>query len=161
MITKEILCDLYEYKNGHLYYKKIITKNTKKIGDKVGSINKEGYVVTKIKNKSYLVHRLIYLMNHNNLPNQIDHIDGNPANNNIENLREANGSQNCMNKSLNRTNTSGYKNITWHKLLKKWRVQIKNNNTTKIFGNFEDLELAILVAEEARNKYAGEFARHN
>ena len=29
------------------------------------------------------------------------------------------------------------------------------------FGGFDDIELAGLVAEEARNKYHGKFARHN
>ena len=34
------------------------------------------------------------------------------------------------------------------------------NKQNKFFGLFKDLELASLVADEARNKYHGEFANH-
>jgi hypothetical protein len=34
------------------------------------------------------------------------------------------------------------------------------NGVRKIFGYFADIELADLVAQEARSKYHGEFARN-
>jgi hypothetical protein len=162
MITKETLHELYTYKDGDLYYKKIIYGNTRrKVGDKVGYVVNEGYVVAKIKGKSYLVHRLIYMMHNGYIPDQIDHIDSNPANNKIENLRNVTGSQNCMNKKISKRNSSGYKNIHYVKAINKWRVQIKIKGKPLSFGCYEDVELADLVAQEVRNKYAGEFARHN
>lgn len=161
MITKELLHDLYEYKNGNLYYKKIIYGNTRrKIGDLAGYVTNEGYVSVKVNRKSYLVHRLIYLMHYGSMPQQIDHIDGNPSNNDIKNLREVTGSQNCMNKRISQKNTSGYKNICFVKKINKWRVQIKSKGKTLSFGCFEDIELADLVAQEVRNKYFGSYAKH-
>jgi hypothetical protein len=160
MITADYLNDMYEYKDGCLYYKKLAYKNTKAIGDNVGYIAKSGYITTKIKNKSYLLHRLIYLMHYNYLPEQIDHIDGNPVNNLIENLRDVTGSQNCMNKKLSKINTSGYKNIHFIKKINKYRVQIKVKGKPLSFGCYEDVELADLVAQEVRDKYFGKFARH-
>ena len=79
-------------------------------------------------------------MNHGELPEFIDHIDGNSLNNRIENLREATNSQNCMNGKLRKTNKSGHKNVYWHKSAKKWSVEIKVFGKKKYFGLFDDLE---------------------
>lgn len=161
MITKELLHNLYEYKNGNLYYKKIIFGNTKrKIGDLAGYVTNEGYISVKVNRTTYLVHRLIYLMHYGVMPKQIDHIDGNPANNKIENLREVTGSQNCMNKKISKKNTSGYKNVCFIKKINKWRVQIKFSGKTLSFGCFDNVELADLVAHEVRSKYFGSYAKH-
>ena len=42
----------------------------------------------------------------------------------------------------------------------KWRVRISVKNKSISIGCFEDLELADLVAQEARDKYHKEFARN-
>jgi len=99
-------------------------------------------------------------MHHNYFPEYIDHIDNNPLNNKIENLRECTLSQNSQNQKLKSNNTSRIKNVTWHKRVKKWQVQIMINGKNKYFGVYEDLHLAELVATEARIKYYAEFARH-
>lgn len=162
MITKELLNELFIYNNGNLFVKNVSKKNTRlKIGDKAGHTTKQGYGLIKINGKSYLLHRVIYCMHYGYFPNQVDHIDNNPINNKIENLREVTGSQNCMNKKISIRNTSGYKNVCWHKAAKKWRVQIKIKGVSKNFGCYEDIELADLVAHEVRNKYFGKYARHN
>ena len=41
--------------------------------------------------------------------------------------------------------------------MKKYRA---DNKDKKYFGSFTDLELADLVAQEARSKYHGNFANH-
>lgn len=43
---------------------------------------------------------------------------------------------------------------------KKWNVTLAANNKSMYFGSFDDLELAELVAIEARDKYHGKFACH-
>ena len=160
MTTQKFLNDLYEYKNGELYYKKVLFGSTKKVGDKVGYIAKSGYMSTKIYQKSYLIHRLIYMMHNGNLPKYIDHLDGNPLNNRIENLREATNSQNCMNGQLRKTNKSGHKNVYWEKHANKWRVMFSTNGKKHCYGLFEDLTEASKIAEKARKQLYGEFARH-
>ena len=60
-----------------------------KYGDVVGCTRSDRYVVTRINKKTYLLHRLVYLYHHGYIPKLIDHIDQNPSNNRIENLRES------------------------------------------------------------------------
>ena len=98
------------------------------------------------------------MLHHGYIPAEVDHIDTDRHNNRIENLRAATPAQNQRNKPIQRNNTSGHKNIR-HKN-GKWVVELKINGKAKYFGRFEDLELAALVASEARDKYHGEFARH-
>lgn len=52
------------------------------------------------------------------------HVDGNPDNNRIENLREANPSQNRMNIKPERLLTSGVKGVSWSATKQKWWVQV-------------------------------------
>ena len=61
---------------------------------------------------------------------------------------------------INKNNISGYKNVNWDNKSKKWRVRIIGDKNRINLGLFEDLELAGLAAEEARNKFHKEFAKH-
>lgn len=158
-LTKEILHDLFEYKDGVLYKKP--KSNRCRTDIIIGRDNGNGYRRASINYKSYYVHRLIFMMFNGYFPKQIDHIDGNRLNNRIENLREANNAQNNWNKTTTKANKSGRKNVYWHSAAKKWAVEIKVNTVKKYIGIFDDLELADLVAQEARNKYFGCWANHS
>ena len=158
-LTQDYLHQIFEYKDGYLYWK--ITNRNAIAGNKVGSKCTKGYYKTSINNKPFLVHRLIFMMFHGYLPTYIDHIDGNQSNNCIENLREATLQQNNYNAKTRKNSKSGIKNVYWQKSTKKWGVALRTNKIYKYFGCFDDLELATLVATEARNKYHGKFAKHN
>jgi hypothetical protein len=151
-ITKEILNQKFEYVDGNLF--------NRKNGKKYGTLRPNGYMQFCIKRKTYLMHRIIFMMHYGYLPKCLDHIDGNPLNNRIENLREATQSENNCNQKLRVTNKSGLKNIHWASDKRKWIAKITINKKTKFLGAYKDLELAELVAEEARHKYHKEFANH-
>ena len=157
-LFQQTLNELFEYRNGNLY-RKISTNSRLKIGDKVGTIAKNGYVRTSINGKLYLVHRLIFLMEYGYLPNDIDHIDRNPSNNNIENLRPATRTQNQYNSTRKRTKNN-LKNVYWVPRLNKWVVRLNINGKPRHIGVFNDLDFADFVAQEARAKYHKEFACH-
>jgi hypothetical protein len=161
MLSKEKALELYEYKDGKLYCKtKTSKKSTKiKIGDEIGSLNSSEYLRTRINYKEYFVHKIIFLMHHGYTPQIVDHIDGNTLNNNIENLRAVNLSQNQHNRGIDKRNKSGYKNVSFCKRTKMWAVGIAVKNKKIFLGRFKDIELADLVAIEARKKYHGEYAR--
>ena len=146
--TQQEANDSFTYIDGELYLK-------------AGSVNSYGYLTVRHNNKIELAHRVIFLMHHSYLPEIVDHIDNNPLNNKIENLRAANRSTNGMNKKLRCDSTSGVKNVSWHKLRSTWQVSLNVNKKRKCIGYFKDLELADLVAQEARILYHGQFARHH
>jgi len=158
-ITKEILNFLFDYKNGELYWKFSLSCKSPK-GNIAGSIKSDGYRRIGLNKKPYLAHRLIFMMHYGYLPEVVDHVDGNRQNNCIENLREATQSQNSHNQKLSSKNTSGYKNVTWNTRKRKWLVNIRLNYKDIHIGYFKDIELADLVAQEARDKYHGKFARN-
>ena len=145
--------ELFEYKDGDLYRKH------GQFAGKAGTLHHTGYIQVKVDNKNYRAHRIIFAMHHGYLPEYVDHIDGNPLNNRIENLRAATNQQNQYNVGLVARNKSGVKNVVW--LRNKWRIFMRVNKKMKNLGSFDDLELAELVAIEARNKFHGEFAKHD
>jgi hypothetical protein len=156
MIDK--LKSLFEYEDGNLYWK---IKPSKKIsiGAKAGYIDKKGYIQIRIDGKFYLGHRIIFAMHNGYMPEFIDHIDGNPFNNLIENLREATLSQNQFNSKTRKDNLSGIKGVTWNTARNKWQVQLQVNRKNKYFGLYQDIDYAKFVADAMRHKYHKEFAR--
>ena len=157
-LTQKLLNEYFEYKDGELYWKKPTAKKIR-IGSIVGSVDARGYKKVRFFNKVYAVHRIIFLMHHGYLPTEIDHKDNNKINNKIENLRPATVNQNRQNALTRKDNSSGAKGVSFDKNKNKWNVRIQVNKKTKRIGYFEDLELADLVAQEARDLYHGEFAK--
>jgi hypothetical protein len=156
-MTKDQLHQLFEYKNGQLFWKVSLSKRVN-IGNKAGFLTNRGYLSIGINKKIYRLHKIVFAMHHGYLPKIVDHINGIKDDNRIENLREANACQNNVNIGIRKDNTSGSKNVRWHN--KKWTVEVRINKKRINFGGFDDLELADLVAQEARDKYHKEFARH-
>ena len=159
MITQEQLKELVEYKDGFLFAK-VKWANKISMGFPLGSKNKDGYLQFSIQRKKHYVHRLVFLYHYGFLPESVDHIDGDKSNNRIENLRAASLHQNNYNVKTRKSSKSGFKNVNWNKKNNNWNVTLAANNKSMYFGAFDDLELASLVAEEARNLYHGEYACH-
>ena len=135
-----------------------------------GSINtykKKNYSCWKLslayngKYHSLKCSRIIFLLYNGYLTDKklVDHVDGNPLNNKIENLRESTRNQNNQNSKIPKTNTSGHKGVYWDAKSKKWRVMIYANGKFHHFGLYEKKEDAIKLAIEARKKLHGEFGR--
>lgn len=160
MITQDELKNLFYYENGVLFWKNVHPCSPVKAGDKAGHLTKGGYLRTGVQRKLYLNHRLIFLMHYGHIPDQLDHINGVRTDNRIENLREATKYENTHNQRTRKDNTSGVKGVYWNKQKNKWYVRVGVFGKRKFLGGYDDLELASLVAEEARNLYHGEYARH-
>ena len=116
-------------------------RNTQKI--KKQSEKKDGYVYIQLckngKQFCKTVHRLVakaFVENPNNL-HYVNHIDRNPQNNRVENLRFATSSQNNANTNMHSNNTSGVKGVSWHKTAKKYQVQISLNNKSYHLGYYD------------------------
>jgi hypothetical protein len=112
---------------------------------KKGCPNGNGYLVIKIGNKKYRVHRVVYKLYHPewniediSKENKIDHENKNKADNRIINLKNVTQQENCFN-----TNAKGY---YWDKKTKKWRARIMLNGKKTHLGYYEK-------EEDAKNAY--------
>lgn len=151
---------IFEYRNGRLFWKEPTNPKRTPVGSVAGTVSKRGYVHIQYMNKIYKAHRLVYLMFTGQVCDLLDHVNGVLTDNRIENLRPATITQNQRNAVIRKDNSSGVKNVSWHKRVRKWGVQLSVNRIIKHFGYYDDLELASLVALEARNKYHLEFVCH-
>ena len=152
------LHELFDYRQGGLYWK--VDKGNIRKGTRAGYVLDTGYRQIRIDRRPHRVHRLVFLYHHGYLPNIVDHIDGDRRNNHIENLRDCTGSQNQYNSAIPSNNKSGIKGVSWDKYASKWVVRIGVGGKHRHFGYYDDLELAELVAYEAREHHHKDFARH-
>lgn len=130
------------------------------IGKTVGAKMGDGYLSTRVRGKSYLLHRLIWLYTYGYFPKSIDHKNGIKTDNRIDNLRLADNDENVMNQPLKSNNTSGFKGVSWHKIMGKWLAYITHKGIRIRLGYFSDINQAAKTVAEARDRLHGEFANH-
>jgi hypothetical protein len=122
--------------------------------------NRDGYRVGKILHREYNAHRIAWLLTHKAWPiGQVDHIDGNPANNRADNLRDVSIVENQRNAKRRSDNSSGITGVAWDKRAMKWRVQISVNCRVKTIGRFPTIEEAA-AARATANVEHGFSKRH-
>lgn len=109
---------------------------------------------TKIGGRYIGIHRLIMGIQHGE-DVIVDHIDGNPLNNQRSNLRVCNRFQNQQNRKTNKNNTLP-KGI---RLLPsgKYNVRIQSYNKRVVVGTFDTLEEAIDERNRVAKQLHGEF----
>ena len=96
--------------------------------------------------RNFMVHRAVFLLTHGYLPVMIDHIDRDPTNNNINNLRPTNPSLNATNcrKKKGRC-SSNYKGV-----IKRPNGRFQVIFRDKVLGTFADE----IVAAKKYNEHA-------
>lgn len=110
-----------------------------------GTSHSTGYEQIRLNGKSYLAHRLAWFYMYGTWPTyEVDHINGDRADNRIANLREVTHRQNAMNRIEHRLGKlpGAYKDRRWG----RWQARIKIANTTRSLGTYD-------TAEEAHAAY--------
>ena len=125
------------------------------IGTIAGSKNLNSHIQIYVNCKKYWAHRLVWLYHYGYMPKIIDHINGDPSDNRIENLRECSHSENLRNVGKSKSNTSGVKGVSWSKAAQKWEARCG-----KYLGLYETKEEAAKVVQEYREKNHGIFSHH-
>jgi hypothetical protein len=92
------------------------------------------------------------------MPKVIDHSDGNPWNNKIDNLRKADMRLNQGNKRKEKRGDLP-KGVDWKPRIGKWQARITANCRYIHLGTFDTPEAAHSAYIEAARKHFGEFAR--
>jgi len=160
ILTQDILKTILNYnpETGIFTWKKTLS-NVAPVGSIAGTRGKEWGI--KINKKKYLSHRLAYLYVYGNIPSnmEIDHINKNPFDNRIVNIRLATRSQNMFNTGKRISNTSGFKGVYWDKSRGNFVALITFNYKLIYLGRFKTaIEAHTAYCEKAKEMH-GEFAR--
>lgn len=124
----------YMYRDGF-----IINKHTKlKIGSNAGS--KRGHLRVGIYGKSLYIHHIVWFLNKRYWPKQmLDHVNRDPIDNRIENLREVTAAQNSANTvNLNKTSYRGVYKVSAN----TFQAQIWFRRKRYCLGSYSDPQKA-------------------
>lgn len=127
--------------------------NNRYAGEKAGCTSTHGYWRICINDVRYKAHRLAFLYCHGVLPKYVDHIDHDPANNRIGNLRGASHKENLRNQKMRKNNTSGVMGVYWRNDIEKWAAQIMVDDRCIPLGTYIEMEDAIAARENAERLY--------
>ena len=118
------------------------------------------YYTVYIDRVQLSVHRIVYALHHGRWPDGvIDHINGDPLDNRISNLRECEQWQNAMNRRHRREKSSwelpvGVSNAAGG----KYKVKLLHQNTIHVRGPFSTVEEAAQAYRDLSNEIRGEFS---
>jgi hypothetical protein len=119
------------------------------------------YWTIRLASAPILAHRLAWLMMRGDPGEfEIDHIDGDPMNNRITNLRLATRSQQSANsKRYSRGTYTGIKGVTPNSSSKGYDARIRVKGKTHYIGHFRTIEEAAEARRKAAIDLHGEFHR--
>jgi hypothetical protein len=131
-----------------------------RMGQPAGGIDAQGYRRVTIGNSLFLQHKLIWQMAFDEVPkypdSEIDHINGDRADNRLSNLRKVTKSDNQRNGSLRRNNASGVNGVNWVASKQRWLARIWDGPHHRYLGQFKNLE----DARQARVRAERELEYH-
>lgn len=149
-LTADRLRELVDYDKESGIFTWRLSRRRCRIGGIAGYTREDGYVFVRIDKRLYRAHRLAWLWSYGEFPAlEIDHINRNPADNRLVNLREVDSSQNKQNIAARRDNRSGYKGVFKHSQTGRWVAQIQADGKAKHLGCFATPEEASLAYQRA------------
>ncbi|MDU3912040.1 HNH endonuclease [Kluyvera ascorbata] len=161
MPSMDRILELVSYdKMTGIFVRKKKTNRNQVIGERVGTLTSEGYLVIQIDKERFYAHRLAYYLLTGEQPAVVDHENGNRIDNREINLRGASRCQNVYNAEKTKRNKSGHKNVHWNNRSNKWDVQINADKRSFWGGSFSSLDEAVRECKSLRMKLHGEFANH-
>ena len=169
-MNQESLLELlrYEPETGRLFWRERALKhfggtnpeqamrlwNAKWAGKEALNCNDDnGYRVGAVFSKPVKAHRAIWCMVHGHWPKIVDHIDGNPENNRIENLRNVSYAESAKNLGTRTDNKSGVVGVSWVSSRKKWLADIRADGKTICLGRYSLFDDAVAARAAANLKY--------
>lgn len=158
-LTQEKLHEFFEYKpSGELIWKKQ-TSNRAVVGSLAGCMKSDGYLKIGFGSKKFKRSRLNFMYHYGYMPACVDHINGNTADDRIENLRDATRGLNAYNKSKMANNSSGKAGVTFHTRTQTWRARINLNGKEISLGYHKTFDEALEARLKGEMLHYGELAR--
>jgi hypothetical protein len=159
-------CFLFEEETGQLYWKHRPAwcfsseseriqnaTNSRYAGKIAGTLGNMGYINVRVRGRSFLAHRIIWLLKTGELPEEIDHINHVKSDNRWNNLRNVSRKENTRNVCMRTDNVSGQHGRSWDTSRNKWLVQAAVAGHKYFLGRF-NLGEEPLADEVLENFYA-------
>lgn len=135
----------YDDKSGNIFYVG---------GNRADKISTGGYKIICMRGLILKAHRVAWLLHTGEWPNgHIDHINGNPSDNRIENLRVVDQVENMRNAKLYASNKSGIPGVRWREDKNRWISSIKIYGRHMALGSYKSFLDACSARKSAELKY--------
>jgi hypothetical protein len=133
--------------------------NARFAGKSAGCVN-QGYHKIRVNDVLYLAHILAWIMVYDAVPSgDLDHVNMDPSDNRIQNLREAPRSQNMGNTRAHKDSFTGRKGVYFDKKGACFVARVCKDGVCKYLGRFAQLDDAASAYTSAAQDAFGEFAR--
>lgn len=113
------------------------------------STHSTGYLSGSVFGKSYLAHRVIWILYYGSDPDIIDHDNGVKSDNKLANLKDVSPTNSMRNTPKPKHNTSGIVGVHWASHISKWAATIKVNKKSNHLGYFENFDNAVSARKNA------------
>jgi hypothetical protein len=155
-LTAERLRELLHYDPATgVFTRRVALGRRSKVGDVVGSRTAEGYLDISVNGGRYRAHRLAWLYATGRWPAaDVDHLNGNRADNRFSNLRDVSRAVNLQNRHApQRNNVSGLLGVAFDAARGKWAAHIKVDGRRRALGRFDTPEAAHAVYLAAKREH--------
>ena len=162
MVPKEELNELFHYEDGIIYGKYVPWRrkesNSRVVGKPLGTFTSSGYLVVTFTDKRggkhmELVHRVIYGLFNNSIPELLDHINRDPLDNHISNLRPADRSLNGQNRGPQSNTKWGLRGVYRNPKNGRFYVRIKLCGKSIYLGVTPCLGKAWRIRKDGETRY--------
>lgn len=146
---------IYKRRPDHEFTPMTLARHKKRVGTVAGCANSDGYIKIFIDGQYYRAHRVAWLIVQGEMPKypkfEIDHINGNRADNRFCNLRKVTKSGNQRNAGGRVNNSSGVHGVNWKKRGDggRWVARIWNGPRHVYLGQFPTLHEASIARKAA------------
>lgn len=149
----------YDPNSGIFHWK--VTSGKARAGKAAGFFE-HGYWCIGIFSRTHTASRLAWLLTYEEWPaGLVDHINGDPLDNRIANLRLVTPSQNQANRRTNKCKkSSSYKGVFWNRACQKWFASIMQDGKHIYLGIHSSEEEARRAYESAADSFQGSYAHH-
>jgi hypothetical protein len=146
----------YDPETGHFHWKprpeRGRTWNLRYAGKRAAGRIGNGYLVVRIGETPYYLHRLAFVMMGQPEPQTVDHLNADPTDNRWCNLRSCSQAENSRNLSLRARNKSGCPGV-YRKPTGRFQAEIRVDNRKIHLGVFDTYEEAQRTRLEAERRY--------
>lgn len=146
--------DMFEETSGYSRERRCQRWNSRHAGrEALNHRSSRGYLTGAVLGVSCKAHRVIWAMQTGEWPENIDHLNGERADNRWTNLRSVDHSENMKNRKLSPNNKSGVHGVYFAKSHQRWIARIVHNERRIGLGSYRNLEDAVKARREAEKAY--------